>query len=356
MKLKLICFAALAILLAAASCTAPDRSDPRQDGTSNTAGGGSGSGGSGSSGETGATANTAPVASKVEIVLLGTGYTVGNDLQASYEYFDAEGDLEAASGSVFQWYRGNTPIANATSNTYTIANEDIGTTLRFEVTPVAATGATTGLATSSPAVEILKPLTAVLLLDSTFDRPVAVKEFAATLRSKLYDANIVVISAASLICGNAGAIAANCLPGDLISKFTFINNPVVDGNVFETLINVLTNNVDPIPVFDANGNAIEAHIIAITNSDEKNITLTQFATDLATVSPSLANSKFHAIIEDGGTCPNITPAPARASNIINYAAQTGGVLRKYCLQDYPGDLDEVANEINKPGEGTSNII
>lgn len=341
----------------ASACTAPDREDPRQD-SANSASGGNNGGGSGSGGGGGTTPNTPPVANKVEILPLGAVYEVGQTLQGSYEYFDVDGDLESATGTKFRWLRGDgkniaIPIANQTSKDYTLTSDDLGSTISFEVTPVASSGATDGVPVTAT-VDVLIPLTTVLLLDTSFDKPVAVKEFAASLRGNMYNANVVVISDPSLICTNLGAIADTCLPGSDVSNFKAINNTILGGEVFTALLTVLNNDPNAIPIRDKNNNPIETHIIAISDGDAI-ITATQFATDLAAVSPQLANSKFHAIVADGLTACSASVTPARSTNIIEYANSRFGVVRNYCLHDYPGDLDEIANEIKKAGDGKSNI-
>jgi uncharacterized protein with beta-barrel porin domain len=79
---------------------------------------------------------------------------VGDILTGNYTYGDLEGDAEGAS--TFRWLRDGTPIAGATAQTYTLVTADVGTSITFEVTPVAATGtspgtpaATTGLPVAS---------------------------------------------------------------------------------------------------------------------------------------------------------------------------------------------------------------
>jgi hypothetical protein len=72
---------------------------------------------------------------------------VGQTLTGSYNYFDADGDTE--SGTTFRWLRGATPIGGATGTTYTLVAADEGNTIRFEVTPRAATGVQNGVPTLS---------------------------------------------------------------------------------------------------------------------------------------------------------------------------------------------------------------
>lgn len=80
---------------------------------------------------------SAPVAEDVAIT--GTP-DPGSALEVTYTYTDADGDAE--TGTKIQWYRSNdktdknkTPIAGATSETYTITDEDVCKFISVEVTP-----------------------------------------------------------------------------------------------------------------------------------------------------------------------------------------------------------------------------
>jgi|GEM_PF-3522578 len=102
-----------------------------------------------SSGETAPTANN---------VAISGVRAVGQMLTGTYEYADAESDLE--SGTTVQWYRSDdqwltinyTPIGGATGDTYTLTLADVGKFITFVVTPRtsvipyegASAGSTTG--------------------------------------------------------------------------------------------------------------------------------------------------------------------------------------------------------------------
>jgi uncharacterized repeat protein (TIGR01451 family) len=75
---------------------------------------------------------------------------VGQVLTGNYTYADVDGDLEGAS--TFRWLRDGAPIAGATNRDYALVVEDAGALIRFEVTPVAETGASPGPAATSEAV------------------------------------------------------------------------------------------------------------------------------------------------------------------------------------------------------------
>ncbi|MGH8480697.1 MAG: hypothetical protein ACREXK_14305, partial [Gammaproteobacteria bacterium] len=98
--------------------------------------------------------NLPPTASNV--LITGTP-EVGQVLTGSYTYADAEDDLEGAS--TFRWLRDGRPIAGATERTYTLVAADQGTLVSFEVTPVAQTGMSPGIAVVGPPVGPVGPAT-----------------------------------------------------------------------------------------------------------------------------------------------------------------------------------------------------
>jgi len=96
------------------------------------------------------TFNSPPTATGVSIS--GSPF-VGAALTGQYTYMDADGDVEGASR--FRWLRDGSPIAGATAVTYTVVFADLGHSISFEVTPVAATGASPGLPVTSLGVAIV---------------------------------------------------------------------------------------------------------------------------------------------------------------------------------------------------------
>ena len=98
--------------------------------------------------------NSAPVASAVAITDANGGDpVVGDVLNGSYSYFDADGDSQGSS--TFRWLRNGSPIAGATAQSYTLIAADSGADIVFEVTPVAATGVSQGVATASAALTVV---------------------------------------------------------------------------------------------------------------------------------------------------------------------------------------------------------
>ena len=94
-------------------------------------------------------ANEPPTASNVTVS--GT-LSLGSVLTGSYTYADAEDDPEGTS--TFRWLRDGSAISGQTSLTYTIVSADIEAELRFEVTPVAQSGAPQGTAVASAPVVV----------------------------------------------------------------------------------------------------------------------------------------------------------------------------------------------------------
>jgi hypothetical protein len=94
--------------------------------------------------------NNAPTATSLSIS--GTP-EYGQILTGLYTYTDADGDTEGTS--TYRWLRDAVAIGGATSNTYTTTQDDVGTTLTFEITPVASTGITPGTPAVSGGVIIL---------------------------------------------------------------------------------------------------------------------------------------------------------------------------------------------------------
>jgi hypothetical protein len=61
----------------------------------------------------------------------------GQTLTGAYDYFDADSDEEGVS--TFRWLRDGGEIGGATGTSYLLQAADVGSTITFEVTPVAAT-------------------------------------------------------------------------------------------------------------------------------------------------------------------------------------------------------------------------
>jgi len=87
----------------------------------------------------------------------------GEMLSGSYLFSDANGDLEGSS--TFGWLRDGSPISLANGTSYVLASADVGSSISFEVTPAALTGASPGVAGRSPEVGPIAPAPAPVLAD-----------------------------------------------------------------------------------------------------------------------------------------------------------------------------------------------
>ena len=102
----------------------------------------------------------APVAPTASGVTISGTAQVGQVLTGSYSYADANNDPQGLS--TVRWLRNGAAIADATASTYTLVSADQGTSLTFEVTPVATVAPTTGIAAlSSPTAAVLPAFNSV---------------------------------------------------------------------------------------------------------------------------------------------------------------------------------------------------
>ncbi len=101
----------------------------------------------------------APEANNVVISGSLGNLIVGATLNGQYAYHDNEADAEGAS--TFRWLASDTStgiyseITGATNTSYTLSSAEAGKYIKFEVTPVAATGVSTGAPATSLAVGVI---------------------------------------------------------------------------------------------------------------------------------------------------------------------------------------------------------
>lgn len=97
-------------------------------------------------------ANTAPIAFNLAIIDINEGsLNLGDTLEGSYSYADAEGDAEGESS--IRWIRNENTLIG-TGIHYVITEEDLGQSIRFDVIPRAETGVREGVLRSSTAITI----------------------------------------------------------------------------------------------------------------------------------------------------------------------------------------------------------
>ena len=204
-------------------------------------------------------ANEPPTATDVTI----TGNpAVGEVLTGSYTYSDAEGDLE--SGTTFLWLRDDVPILTATETTYTVVIDDVETTLTFQVTPGAATGATPGTPASSPGLLISNSapsITGQALLETPEDTPIVLTLADLTVvdADNVYpdDFTLAVLPSQEPIPAYTSVPAADNKSATLTPAPDFngvltvpitVNDGFADSAVFDLLITVTPVNDAPVVV------------------------------------------------------------------------------------------------------------
>jgi hypothetical protein len=194
--------------------------------------------------------NQPPTASNVGI----TGDpTVNSVLTGNYVYADTEDDLEGTS--TFRWLRDGVPISGAVAQTYTVVIDDVETSLRFEVTPVAATGALTGtpvqsgdLLISNTAPSITGQV--VIEIAEEGSREIVLADLIVTDLDSVFpdDFTLSVQDGANYTrSGVNGNIVTPALDfnGDLTVPVT-VNDGFVDSSVFNLVVTVTPVNDAPV--------------------------------------------------------------------------------------------------------------
>ena len=149
-------------------------------------------------------ANTAPTASSVTISDSNGGSAVVEDvLNGSYVYNDVDNDLQGVS--TFRWLRNGVAIAEATSQSYKLVAADAGTSITFQVTPVAVTGSMTGTPVTSSGMSAiaLSPLTVTITGKVTFDlvptKPDEGLDYGNTVISNVRKATVEALGASNTV-------------------------------------------------------------------------------------------------------------------------------------------------------------
>ena len=102
----------------------------------------------------GNSAGGVPLATAVSITDVNGGSAiVGDALSSKYTYSDVDGDNEGTS--IFSWLRDGVAIAGADTKNYTLVAADSGASIAFEVTPIAATGRSTGKTVKSDSITVV---------------------------------------------------------------------------------------------------------------------------------------------------------------------------------------------------------
>ena len=228
-------------------------------------------------------ANQAPTASSVTI----TGDpSLGSVLTAGYAYADAEDDLEGTS--TFRWLRDGVAIPGAIAATYTVVVADVETALRFEVTPVAATGALQGTPVQSGELLISNSapsITGQVVIDiseDTFREIVLADLVVVDLDSNdcltTTDCTLIVQDGANYTRsgGNGNTITPDLDHELPLTVSVMVNDGFVNSPVFPLLVTILP--VDDAPVITG---------LVVPLSTPEDVPLEIVLTDLNVTDPDL---------------------------------------------------------------------
>ncbi len=122
---------------------------------------------------------------------------IGSVLTGGYIYSDYENDIEGSS--IFRWLKADTEdgvfvaIGSATAGTYTLVGGDVNKYLKFEVTPVASTGSTTGETILSDAYgQIYDPVTVKQDFTASASTTIAIADTSSPGTAQLPTDTIVI--------------------------------------------------------------------------------------------------------------------------------------------------------------------
>jgi hypothetical protein len=241
-------------------------------------------------------ANAAPTAT--DVLISGT-LALDEVLTGSYTYSDAEGDLEGVS--TFRWLRDGVAIPSAVSITYTVVAADIEAGLIFEVTPVALSGALTGLPVQSPEVSVANvapSITGQAVLETAEDTAivVALDDLTVNDLDSTYPADFTIAAEdgpdwTQLPAADNKSVTitpALDFSGDLTVPVT-VNDGFADSPPFDLVITVTP--VNDAPVITG---------VVVPLSTEEDTPLEILITDLEVTDPdNVFPTDFTLVLQDG---------------------------------------------------------
>lgn len=96
--------------------------------------------------------NSLPLVKNISLTASATPASMGTLLTVSYTYSDTDNDAEASGGSSIQWLRNGVVIAGASGPTHFLTLGDADKSISATITPLAQTGARTGLSVTTNSV------------------------------------------------------------------------------------------------------------------------------------------------------------------------------------------------------------
>ena len=320
----------------------------------------------------GGTSNSAPTASSVSITDdNGGSLVVGDNLTGNYTYADTNGDVEGTS--TYRWLRGGVAISGATATTYTLVTADIGESISFEVTPIAATGAVIGsLVVSSAMVLNANPTgyytgtVTVKQSDNTTDLTISDAQILINGNRIMImsDAQVVVYDGQMTINGNdfsasmtiykngkipAGALGTTSLSGTIDQgtqlRGDFTGTELGNGSFISTY-STLNNTASAAATIevDSTSNGWDCLINEAVN-------LFNLGIDNVGVIRTAGNNLVSSVLEDCNIDGTITPISGTGLYLINVTSVTS------CLNDAVNSVNTgaytgfaITKEIDNPND------
>ena len=240
-------------------------------------------------------ANQAPTATNVTIAGVAA---VGEVLLGSYDYADAE--LDAEGVSTFRWLRDGIAIPGAVAASYTVVAADVETALQFEVTPVAAAGATTGSPVQSADFQILNSpptISGQVVLETPEETPLTIlpENLTVTDTDNTYPDDFTLSVQDGVGYVRSGADGNTITPAldvnGALSVPVTVNDGFVDSAIFNLLVTVTP--VNDAPAFGG--------LVAPLSTPE-DTTLTIVIDNLIILDPDNVPADFTLVID-----PVVTP-------------------------------------------------
>ena len=297
--------------------------------------------------------NAAPIASNLVITDEdGDLVLIGDRLNATYSFSDAEGDAEAQS--TYRWLRDGATIPGADQQSYTVTAADVPSSLVFEVTPIAASGTIQGTPVQSPPFSIVPP-----------------PADNATLRS-LQIGNLVLLPDFDPTTTNYAADAPSRT--DLIAVTAVPTNPnsniLINGTAATSVPIAFGDTSIAIEVTSEDGSTMQLYTVTVTRStfEQKayvkasNPGFLDFYGRAVAISESgntfavSANSEDSAASGVGGDQTSDTLANSGAAYVFSRTSATGWIQQAYIKASNPGFGYEFGGTMAMSADGNTLVV